>query len=107
MTCTEVSFTGTSSICCVRPHDGQAVHTDPSGTMVPGWVRRSEIRTVDSLSVPKAGMPRNAGCAALAIDRREAQVTSGYALSDQHCCGSGVDCRVVDHELLDRSKVVE
>jgi len=29
--------------------------------MVPGWVRRSEIRTVDSLSVLKAGMPRNAG----------------------------------------------
>src|SRR5664280_2047876 len=35
---------------CVRPHAGHAVHTEPSGTMVPGWVRRSEIRTVDSLS---------------------------------------------------------
>ena len=32
---------GTSSICCVRLHDGHAVHTDLSGTMVPGWVKRS------------------------------------------------------------------
>lgn len=29
----------------------------PSGTMVPGWVGRSEIRTVASLSFPRQGAP--------------------------------------------------
>jgi len=48
-------------MCWVRPHAGHDVHTDLSGTMVPGWVRTSEIRIADSLSAPESGMPPIAG----------------------------------------------
>ena len=52
-------------------------------------------------------VPPNAGRVTLEIPGREAKVTSCHVLPDQHRRGPGIDCRVVDHELLDRSEVVE
>jgi len=78
----------------------------PRGQRAPfhGLPPRSALQNVRPSRTERT---RNAGWVALEIQNREAQVTSGHALSDQHRSRTGIDLRAVDHELLHRSEVVE